>query len=159
MQLILPHASSPNTILTTPVQQWPRPRATWSMSQCPIPCLTPLSFPASFWTVVWNSTPRMCSHRMSCTPSNVSREQGTTSLQVRITFPFSLLTLRLLPFLAMIFLKENTLLRRELSQDDIKPRLLGHWGTCPGLVLICAHLNHVIRKTGQDMLYVVVPGT
>ncbi len=81
------------------------------------------------------------------------REQGTTSLQVRITFPFSLLTLCLLPFLAMIFLKDNTLLRRELSQDDIKPRLLGHWGTCPGLVLIYAHLSHVIRKTGQDMLF------
>jgi hypothetical protein len=44
---------------------------------------------------------------MSCTTSNVSGEQGTTSLQVRITFPFSLLTLRLLPFLAMIFLKDK----------------------------------------------------
>jgi len=73
---------------------------------------------------------------------------------------FSFLTLHL-PFslLAMIFLKENTLLKRELSQDDIKPRLLGHWGTCPGLVLIYAHLNRVIRNTGQDMLYVVGPGT
>ena len=59
----------------------------------------------------------------------------------------------------MIFLKENSLLRRELSRDDIKPRLLGHWGTCPGLVLIYAHLNRVIRNTGQDMLYVVGPGT
>ena len=59
----------------------------------------------------------------------------------------------------MIFLKENSLLRRELSRDDIKPRLLGHWGTCPGLVLVYAHLNRVIRNTGQDMLYVVGPGT
>ena len=65
--------------------------------------------------------------------------------------PFSLL--------AMIFLKENTLLGRELSQDDIKPRLLGHWGTCPGLIMVYAHLNRVIRNTGQDMLYVVGPGT
>jgi xylulose-5-phosphate/fructose-6-phosphate phosphoketolase len=59
----------------------------------------------------------------------------------------------------MIFLKENTLLKRDLSHDDIKPRLLGHWGTCPGLVLIYAHLNRAIRMTGQDMLYVVGPGT
>jgi xylulose-5-phosphate/fructose-6-phosphate phosphoketolase len=59
----------------------------------------------------------------------------------------------------MIFLKENTLLKRELSPDDIKPRLLGHWGTCPGLALVYAHLNRVIQKTGQDMLYVVGPGT
>jgi len=59
----------------------------------------------------------------------------------------------------MIFLKDNTLLRRELSHDDIKLRLLGHWGTCPGLALIYAHLNRVVKKNGQDMLYVVGPGT
>jgi phosphoketolase len=78
-------------------------------------------------------------------------------LQVHTALYFSLLILH--PIQAMIFLKENTLLKRELSHDDIKPRLLGHWGTCPGLVLIYAHLNRVIRMTGQDMLYVVGPGT
>ncbi|KAI0267712.1 phosphoketolase [Gloeopeniophorella convolvens] len=59
---------------------------------------------------------------------------------------------------AMIFLRDNTLLERKISHDDIKARLLGHWGTCPGLVLVYAHLNRLIRKTGQDMLYVVGPG-
>ena len=58
----------------------------------------------------------------------------------------------------MIFLKENTLLEREIRADDIKTRLLGHWGTCPGLTLVYAHANRLIRKTKQDMLYVVGPG-
>jgi hypothetical protein len=127
------------------------------MSQCPI--LTPIlrGFLTRFWTVALDSTPRIYSHRMSCTPSNASGEQGIILLQVHTALYFSLLILH--PIQAMIFLKENTLLKRELSHDDIKPRLLGHWGTCPGLVLIYAHLNRVIRMTGQDMLYVVGPGT
>ncbi|KAG1805057.1 XFP N-terminal domain-containing protein [Suillus plorans] len=59
---------------------------------------------------------------------------------------------------AMIFLKDNILLERPLTFDDIKPRLLGHWGTCPGLVLVYAHLNRIIKKTGIDSLLVVGPG-
>jgi xylulose-5-phosphate/fructose-6-phosphate phosphoketolase len=59
----------------------------------------------------------------------------------------------------MIFLKDNVLLEEELTHDHIKPRLLGHWGTCPGLVLIYAHMNRIIRKTGLDALLVVGPGT
>ncbi|KAI0346138.1 D-xylulose 5-phosphate/D-fructose 6-phosphate phosphoketolase [Trametopsis cervina] len=59
---------------------------------------------------------------------------------------------------AMIFLRDNTLLERELTEDDIKPRLLGHWGTCPGLSLVYAHANILIRKTKQSILYVVGPG-
>ncbi|EAU85668.1 phosphoketolase [Coprinopsis cinerea okayama7 len=59
---------------------------------------------------------------------------------------------------AMIFLKNNVLLEEKLSQENIKPRLLGHWGTCPGLTLIYAHLNRIIRNTGQDTLFVVGPG-
>ena len=58
----------------------------------------------------------------------------------------------------MIFLKDNTLLKRRISPEDIKNRLLGHWGTCPGLIMVYAHLNHLIRKTGLDALYVVGPG-
>lgn len=58
----------------------------------------------------------------------------------------------------MIFLKDNALLEKKLTPDDIKNRLLGHWGTCPGLVLVYAHLNRIIRKTGIDVLYVVGPG-
>ncbi|THH15649.1 hypothetical protein EW146_g4848 [Bondarzewia mesenterica] len=59
---------------------------------------------------------------------------------------------------AMIFLKGNTLIERRLVPEDIKNRLLGHWGTCPGLVLVYAHLNRLIRKTDCDALYVVGPG-
>ena len=59
---------------------------------------------------------------------------------------------------AMIFLKDNVLLEREIRPEDIKPRLLGHWGTCPGLVLTYAHLNMLIRKENQKMIFVVGPG-
>jgi xylulose-5-phosphate/fructose-6-phosphate phosphoketolase len=58
----------------------------------------------------------------------------------------------------MIFLKSNVLLEKKLTFDDIKPRLLGHWGTCPGLILVYAHLNRIIRLTDVDVLYVVGPG-
>ncbi|KAG6373448.1 putative phosphoketolase [Boletus reticuloceps] len=59
---------------------------------------------------------------------------------------------------AMIFLKDNVLLERKLTSDDIKPRLLGHWGTCPGLTLVYAHLNRIIKKTDLDALLVIGPG-
>jgi len=59
----------------------------------------------------------------------------------------------------MIFLNDNVLLEKDLTHDNIKPRLLGHWGTCPGLTMIYAHLNRIIRKTGLDALYVVGPGS
>jgi xylulose-5-phosphate/fructose-6-phosphate phosphoketolase len=59
---------------------------------------------------------------------------------------------------AMIFLRDNTYIKRNLTFDDIKPRLLGHWGTCPGLTLVYSHLNLLIQKHDLDMLYVVGPG-
>lgn len=59
---------------------------------------------------------------------------------------------------AMIFLKDNTLVKRDLKFEDIKPRLLGHWGTCPGLTLVYSHLNYLIKQHDLDMLYVVGPG-
>jgi len=59
---------------------------------------------------------------------------------------------------AMIFLRSNILLSCDLTAADIKPRLLGHWGTCPGLTLVYAHLNRVIKNTGCDMIFVVGPG-
>lgn len=78
----------------------------------------------------------------------------------------------------MIFLRKNTLLKDPISFDDIKPRLLGkligyisilptrcilivakgHWGTCPGLILVYSHLNYLIRTRNLDMLFVVGPG-
>jgi xylulose-5-phosphate/fructose-6-phosphate phosphoketolase len=58
----------------------------------------------------------------------------------------------------MIFLRENPLLEKELVFDDVKNRLLGHWGTCPGLILVYAHLNRLIQKHKTEMLFVVGPG-
>jgi xylulose-5-phosphate/fructose-6-phosphate phosphoketolase len=59
---------------------------------------------------------------------------------------------------AQIYLQDNPLLREPLSADDIKPRLLGHWGTSPGLSMIYTLLNRLIRDTGTDCVYVAGPG-
>jgi xylulose-5-phosphate/fructose-6-phosphate phosphoketolase len=59
---------------------------------------------------------------------------------------------------AQIYLQDNPLLREPLRLEHIKPRLLGHWGTSPGLNLIYAHLNDLIRRTDQDVLYIAGPG-
>lgn len=57
-----------------------------------------------------------------------------------------------------IYLLDNPLLRRPLSRDDVKPRLLGHWGTTPGLNFLYAHLNRVIAERGQSTIYLTGPG-
>src|SRR5712692_798429 len=57
-----------------------------------------------------------------------------------------------------IYLLNNPLLTRPLRLDDIKPRLLGHWGTTPGLNLIYAHVNRVIKKHDLDAIYIMGPG-
>lgn len=57
-----------------------------------------------------------------------------------------------------IYLLDNPLLRGELKSEHVKPRLLGHWGTTPGLNLIYAHLNRVIRMRDLSILYVCGPG-
>ncbi|MEU8421022.1 phosphoketolase family protein [Micromonospora sp. NPDC048835] len=57
-----------------------------------------------------------------------------------------------------IYLLDNPLLREPLTPDDIKPRLLGHWGTSPGLNLIYAHLNRVIVARDLDAMLVTGPG-
>ena len=57
-----------------------------------------------------------------------------------------------------IYLKSNPLLREPLTADHIKPRLLGHWGTSPGLSFIYTHASRLIRMTDQDMIYVTGPG-
>ncbi|KAK4097268.1 D-xylulose 5-phosphate/D-fructose 6-phosphate phosphoketolase [Parathielavia hyrcaniae] len=59
---------------------------------------------------------------------------------------------------SMIFLRDNVLLQDELRPDHIKPRLLGHWGTCPGLIVVWSHLNLLIRNHDLDMIFVVGPG-
>jgi xylulose-5-phosphate/fructose-6-phosphate phosphoketolase len=57
-----------------------------------------------------------------------------------------------------IYLLDNPLLREPLSREQIKPRLLGHFGTTPGLNLIYAHLNRVIRERDLNVVYVCGPG-
>ncbi|MDQ1322391.1 MAG: xylulose-5-phosphate/fructose-6-phosphate phosphoketolase [Actinomycetota bacterium] len=57
-----------------------------------------------------------------------------------------------------IYLLDNPLLRRPLTRDDVKPRLLGHWGTTPGLNFLYAHLNRVIAERGQSTIYLTGPG-
>jgi xylulose-5-phosphate/fructose-6-phosphate phosphoketolase len=57
-----------------------------------------------------------------------------------------------------IYLLDNPLLREPLRPEHIKPRLLGHWGTTPGLNLLYAHLNRAIRNWGLDAIYVIGPG-
>ncbi len=57
-----------------------------------------------------------------------------------------------------IYLLDNPLLRTPLSRDDVKPRLLGHWGTTPGLNFIYAHLNRAIKERDQSTVYVTGPG-
>ncbi|MDQ0028679.1 phosphoketolase family protein [Arthrobacter bambusae] len=59
---------------------------------------------------------------------------------------------------AQIYLQENPLLREPLLPAHIKPRLLGHWGTSPGLSLIYAHLNRLITRTSANVLFVAGPG-
>jgi len=57
-----------------------------------------------------------------------------------------------------IYLLDNPLLERPVRLEDIKPRLLGHWGTTPGLNLIYAHANRVIKKRDLDAIYIMGPG-
>jgi xylulose-5-phosphate/fructose-6-phosphate phosphoketolase len=57
-----------------------------------------------------------------------------------------------------IYLMANPLLRQPLASEHIKPRLLGHWGTSPGLSFIYAHASRLIRQTGQPMIYLTGPG-
>src|SRR3974390_2391862 len=57
-----------------------------------------------------------------------------------------------------IYLFDNPLLRKTLTENHIKPRLLGHWGTTPGLNFIYVHLNRIIKKYDLDMIYITGPG-
>ena len=57
-----------------------------------------------------------------------------------------------------IYLLDNPLLREPLRPEHVKARLLGHWGTTPGLNLVYAHMNRVIRDQGLNAIYVIGPG-
>ena len=57
-----------------------------------------------------------------------------------------------------IYLKDNPLLERPLILEDVKPRLLGHWGTTPGLNFLYVHWNRLIRERDLNMIYIIGPG-
>ena len=58
----------------------------------------------------------------------------------------------------MIYLKDNPLLKQPLHPDHIKNRLLGQWGSSPGLAFIYTHLNRAIREFDQSMIFLAGPG-
>lgn len=57
-----------------------------------------------------------------------------------------------------IYLMQNPLLREPLKPDHVKPRLLGHWGTTPGLNFVYVHLNRIIKERDADVIYICGPG-
>ena len=57
-----------------------------------------------------------------------------------------------------IYLYANPLLREPFAKEHVKPRLLGHWGTTPGLNFLYVHLNRIIRRTGLDVVFIAGPG-
>ena len=57
-----------------------------------------------------------------------------------------------------LYLLDNPLLKRKLSINDIKPNVVGHWGTAPGQNFIYMHLNRMIKKYDLDMIYISGPG-
>jgi xylulose-5-phosphate/fructose-6-phosphate phosphoketolase len=59
---------------------------------------------------------------------------------------------------AQIYLQDNFLLERPLTTGDIKPKLVGHWGTCPGVNFVYAHLNYLVKRHKQSALFVLGPG-
>src|SRR4051794_2889670 len=57
-----------------------------------------------------------------------------------------------------IYLLDNPLLKETLKREHVKPRLLGHWGTTPGLNFLYVHLNRLIKEQDLNVLYVAGPG-
>jgi len=60
--------------------------------------------------------------------------------------------------LGQLYLKDNPLLKRPLTLNDIKPNVVGHWGTAPGQNFVYVHLNRIIKKYNLDMIYISGPG-
>src|SRR5215217_3262107 len=88
-------------------------------------------------------------------------------MEVRMSRPLSRTELQLMDAywraanylsVGQIYLYANPLLRRRLKAQDVKPRLLGHWGTTPGLNFIYVHLNRLIRNHDLDMISITGPG-
>lgn len=59
---------------------------------------------------------------------------------------------------SQIYLQDNFLLERKLTSADIKPKLFGHWGTCPGINFVYANLNYLVKRHNQSSIFVLGPG-
>ena len=57
-----------------------------------------------------------------------------------------------------IYLQDNYLLNRPLASEDIKPKLFGHWGTCPGINFVYGNLNYLVKKHNKSSIFVLGPG-
>src|SRR5438132_7333398 len=93
--------------------------------------------------------------------------QATTDIDVRHATPLAADELRKMNAywraanylsVGQIYLLDNPLLREPLKLEHIKPRLLGHWGTTPGLNFVYVHANRVIKKYDLNAMYVIGPG-
>src|SRR5271163_2855502 len=92
----------------------------------------------------------------------VLRAQGNADAQPRLAHELAKIDAywRASNYLSVgqIYLLENPLLKEPLKRAHIKPRLLGHWGTTPGLNFLYVHLNRVIKRDDLDMIYIIGPG-
>ncbi len=82
-------------------------------------------------------------------PINMKKTLDTINTYIRAT---NYLTV------AQIYLQDNFLLERPLKAEDIKPKLSGHWGTCPGINFVYGHVNYLVKKHRQSTLFVLGPG-
>src|SRR3954463_12311844 len=103
---------------------------------------------------------------MASATTKVQRQPGTDG-KATATGPLSADQLRkmdayfrALNYLAVgqIYLLDNPLLKETLKREHIKSRLLGHWGTSPGLNMLCVHLNRVIKRDDLNVIYIIGPG-
>lgn len=97
-------------------------------------------------------------HKFQHSPSRISRQNREPN--VKAVKAWLNLYLRYTDYLgaAQLYLKDNFFLHRPLVASDIKDRILGHWGTVPGLNFIYAHLNYLIYKHHCEMLFIAGPG-
>ena len=94
-------------------------------------------------------------------------QKSTAQIQANAFAPLSAEELRLMHAywraanylsVGQIYLLDNPLLKEPLQLAHVKPRLLGHWGTTPGLNLIYVHLNRVIKAYDLNVIYIIGPG-
>ena len=92
------------------------------------------------------------------TPSEPARTSSGPSLQTELAKIDALWRAANYLSVGQIYLLDNPLLKKPLAREHIKPRLLGHWGTTPGLNFIYAHLNRVIKERDLNVIYITGPG-